>query len=164
MWFDPAKLASASLYAPATSATLRLSEELPAVTLPKVAKSQEAQAPRVRAPESDAAKVGGGNTVMVPFDPLRREREARTAEVPHSSAADIGMDKVIDKLRGDPGLIYAMTAHDDIEPEAVILTLAIRDKTACYESMPPSDDCPTCFETRRGIAAHFIQQGKGGAS
>jgi len=48
------------------------------------------------------------------------------------------MDKVIDKLHGDAGLRYAMEAHDGIEPDAVILTLAIRDKAACELRIPKS--------------------------
>lgn len=118
MWFDPTELAKAPPCAPATSATLRLSEELPSVTIPKVAESQESQAPRVRALVKGAAKAGAGDTARTP--------------------ADDRMGKVIDKLHGEPGLRYAMEAHDGIEPDAVILTLAIRDKAACELRIPKS--------------------------
>lgn len=64
------------------------------------------------------AIVGAGGTVRTP--------------------ADDRMGKVIDKLHGDPGLRYAMEAHDGIEPEAVILSLAIRDKAACELRIPKS--------------------------
>lgn len=52
--------------------------------------------------------------------------------------ADARMEKVIAKLHGDPGLRYAMEVHDDAEVEAVILTLAIRDKAACELRIPKS--------------------------
>lgn len=52
--------------------------------------------------------------------------------------ADARMKKVLGKLHGDPGLRYAVEAHDDIELEAVILTLAIRGKAACELRIPKS--------------------------
>lgn len=65
-----------------------------------------------------ALKVGAGGTARTP--------------------ADDRMGKVIDKLHGDPGLRYAMEAHDGIEPDAVILTLAIRGKGTCELHIPKS--------------------------
>lgn len=118
MWFDPAELTNAPVCPTATSATLRPSAELPAIAAPKVAKSQESQAPRVRAPARDTPKVGAGDTARTP--------------------ADDRMGKVIAKLHGDPGLRDAMEVHDDAEVEAVILTLAIRDKAACELRIPKS--------------------------
>lgn len=50
--------------------------------------------------------------------------------------ADARMEKVIAKLRGDPGLRFAVEAHIDVDPDAVILTLAIRDKAACELRIP----------------------------
>jgi hypothetical protein len=72
----------------------------------------------VRAPARDTPKVGAGDTARTP--------------------ADARMEKVIAKLHGDPGLRYAMEVHDDAEVEAVILTLAIRDKAACELRIPKS--------------------------
>lgn len=66
-------------------------------------------------------KVGAGYTATDPMTP-----------------ADARMEKVIDQLRGDPGLRYAIEAHDDVELESVILTLAIRDKVACELRIPKS--------------------------
>lgn len=66
-----------------------------------------------------ALKVGAGDTAPVPMTP-----------------ADARIEKVIDKLRGDPGLRYAVEAHIDVDPDAVILTLAIRDKAACELRIP----------------------------
>jgi hypothetical protein len=72
----------------------------------------------VRAPARDTPKVGAGDTARTP--------------------ADDRMGKVIAKLHGDPGLRDAMEVHDDAEVEAVILTLAIRDKAACELRIPKS--------------------------
>lgn len=52
--------------------------------------------------------------------------------------ADDRIEKVIGKLQADPGLRYAMETHIDAEPEAVILTLAIRNKGACELHIPKS--------------------------
>ncbi len=62
MWFNPAELTNVPLCPPATSATLRPSEELPATAAPKVAESQESQAHRVCAPARDLPIVGAGDT------------------------------------------------------------------------------------------------------
>lgn len=48
------------------------------------------------------------------------------------------IEKMIVQLADDPGLIYAMQTHDDVEPGAVILTLAIRGKGACELRIPKS--------------------------
>lgn len=53
-------------------------------------------------------------------------------------SADARMERVIAKLRGDPGLKYAIEAHDDVDLESVILTLAIRNKAACELRIPKS--------------------------
>jgi len=55
-----------------------------------------------------------------------------------TSPADTRLARVIDQLRGDPGLRYAMETHDDVDLESVILTLAIRGKTACELRIPKS--------------------------
>jgi hypothetical protein len=52
--------------------------------------------------------------------------------------SDGRLDKVIGKLRDDPGLRYAMATHCDVDPEAVILTLAIRGKAASELRIPKS--------------------------
>jgi hypothetical protein len=53
-------------------------------------------------------------------------------------AADERVNKMVAKLADDPGLIYAMQTHDEVEPDAVILTVAIRDKGACELRIPKS--------------------------
>ncbi len=68
----------------------------------------------------DALKVDAGDTASIP------------------SPADERIEKMIDKLAHDPGLRYAMETHSDVEPDAVILTLAIRGKAACELRIPKS--------------------------
>lgn len=51
---------------------------------------------------------------------------------------DERMGKVIDKLKSASALRYAMDVHIDADPEAVILTLAIRGKGACELRIPKS--------------------------
>jgi hypothetical protein len=67
------------------------------------------------------AKVSPGDTVPDPMTP-----------------ADVRIEKVIDKLHGDPRLRYAMEVCDDVDLESVILTLAIRDKAAYEIRIPKS--------------------------
>ncbi len=69
----------------------------------------------------DVLKVGTGDTATDPMTP-----------------ADARLGKVIDKLHADTGLRYAMEAHIDADPDAVILTLAIRGKGACELRIPKS--------------------------
>jgi len=52
--------------------------------------------------------------------------------------ADERISKMVNKLEGDPGLRYVMETHDEVEPDAVILTLAIRGKAACELRIPKS--------------------------
>jgi hypothetical protein len=39
-------------------------------------------------------------------------------------------------LAADPGITYAITSDTEIEPDAMIVTLAIRDKGACELRIP----------------------------
>lgn len=68
-----------------------------------------------------APKVGAGDTATNSITP-----------------SDNRTEKVIDQLRGDAGLRYAIEAHDDVDLESVILTLAIRDKAVCELRIPKS--------------------------
>jgi hypothetical protein len=53
-----------------------------------------------------------------------------------TAPADVRIERVVDRLHGDPGLRFAVEAHIDVDPDAVILTLAIRDKAACELRIP----------------------------
>lgn len=46
--------------------------------------------------------------------------------------------KMIGRLEASPGLIYAMEPHEEVEPDTVLLTLAIRGKGACELRIPKS--------------------------
>jgi hypothetical protein len=50
--------------------------------------------------------------------------------------ADARMKKVAANLNGDPALTYAMSADHDIDPDVVILSLAIRGKGICELRIP----------------------------
>ncbi len=65
------------------------------------------------------AIVGAGDTATDPMTP-----------------ADVRIEKVIDQLHGDPGLRFAVEAHIDADPDAVILTLALRNRAACELRIP----------------------------
>ena len=63
-----------------------------------------------------------------------------TLDTPRNGNArsDERVAKVIAKLEGDPGLQYAMETHDEIDPDAIILTLAIRGEGSCEVRIPKS--------------------------
>lgn len=63
---------------------------------------------------------------------------ANLPEAANSTPVDERLERVVGKLHGDPGLHYAVEAHEGIEPEAVILTVAIRGKAACDLRIPKS--------------------------
>ena len=46
--------------------------------------------------------------------------------------------RMLGRLGVNPDLRYAMESHEHVEPEAVILTVAIRDKGACEVRIPKS--------------------------
>lgn len=54
------------------------------------------------------------------------------------SAAGARTDRMVAKLKRDSGLRYAIETHTEADPEAVILTLAIRGKGACELRIPKS--------------------------
>jgi hypothetical protein len=63
---------------------------------------------------------------------------ANLPEAANSTPADERLERVLGRLHGDAGLRYAVEVHDGIEPEAVILTVAIRGKAACELRIPKS--------------------------
>lgn len=63
---------------------------------------------------------------------------ANPLEATNSTPADERMERVVGKLHCDLHLRFAAEAHDDIDPTAVILTVAIRDKGACELRIPKS--------------------------
>lgn len=55
-----------------------------------------------------------------------------------TTPANKRIEKMVAELADDSGLTYAMQTHDEVEPDAVILTLAIRGKGACELRIPKS--------------------------
>jgi len=104
-----------------------VSEKCPPCELPKVPKApydsfDSSRGAHIRESETaNSPRVGDGDTVTVCV-----------------TSADNRIEKAISKLQADPCLRYAMEVHDDAEPEAVILTLAIRGKGACELRIPKS--------------------------
>ncbi len=77
-------------------------------------------------------------TQFVQSPTLAQKADFRPAEAQAATPADERIEKMIAKLEDNPGLRYAMETHTDVEPEAVILTLAIRGKGACELRIPKS--------------------------
>ena len=95
---------------------------------------------------SGAIKASGDQAAVNRWVPVIREqkpgivaalREAGNGPI-KPTPADDRIEKMIAKLEGDPGLRYAMKTHDEIDPDAIILTLAIRGKGACELRIPKS--------------------------
>lgn len=63
---------------------------------------------------------------------------ANPLEATNSTPANERMGRVAGKLHSDPQLRFAVDAHVNIDPAAVILTVAIRDKGACEIRIPQS--------------------------
>lgn len=128
MWFDPAQLMQNADTPSATLATSATSTHAPTVNDGKVARVAKVATPQeVKTANPDPAKV----TCCT---------QATHAEIleqqPNSSDERIKM--MAAQLESDHGLRYAMETHDNAEPEAVILTLAIRGKGACELHIPKS--------------------------
>ena len=128
MWFDPAQLlqnADAPSATPANTATFTLS---PTVNEEKVAKvAKVATTPEVKTANPDSVEVTCCSQAI----------HAENLEQPlNSSVERIRMAAA--KLEGDPGLRVCVETHDNVEPDAVIMTLAIRGKGTCELRIPKS--------------------------
>ena len=128
MWFDPAQLMQNADIASATLATSATSTHSPTGNDGKVAVVAKVATPlAMKTANPDPAEV-----VCCP--------QATYAEIleqqPNSSDERIKM--MVAKLESEHGLRYAMETHNNAEPEAVILTLAIRGKGACELRIPKS--------------------------
>ncbi len=90
---------------------------------------------------ANANPAKAANDERVKGEPLARLATlslANLSESANRSPADERIEKMIAKLEGDPGLIYAMQTHDEVEHDAVIMTVAIRGKGACELRIPKS--------------------------
>lgn len=128
MWFDPAQLMQNADDLSATLATSATSTHAPTINDEKVARVAKV------ATHLDV-KTTNPEPVEVACCP-----QAACAEIleqqPNSSDERIKM--MAAQLERDHGLGYAMETHDNVEPKAVILTLAIRGKGACELHIPKS--------------------------
>lgn len=128
MWFDPAQLMQNADTTSATLATSATFTHAPTVNDGKVERVAKVATPR----EVKAANPDPVEEACSPQATLDETLESQ----PNSSATRIKM--VAAQLESDHGLRYAMETHDNAEPEAVILTLAIRGKGACELRIPKS--------------------------
>jgi hypothetical protein len=95
---------------------------------------------------SGAIKAAGDQVAVARWLPIIREQKSGIVEMLREAdndpvkptPADGRMNKMTDRLRDDPGPRYAIEAHDDVDPAAVILTLVIRGKAACELRIPKS--------------------------
>ena len=126
MWFDPAQLMQNADTPSATLATSATSTHAPTVNDGKVARV-------VRVATTQEVKAANPDPVEVACCPQETEI---LEQQPNSSDERIQM--VAAQLESDPGLRVCVETHDNAEPEAVILTLAIRGKGACELRIPKS--------------------------
>lgn len=103
-----------------------VSEKCPPCELPKVPK-----APYDSFDSSQGARIQKREAANLA--PIVGAGDAATGS---TAPADARIEKALAKLHGDPGLRYAAEVHIDATPDAVILTLAIRDKAACELHIP----------------------------
>lgn len=88
--------------------------------------------PATQAAPSINAVAEIANVAVAPPTKAQAVKPAIVAarDLPTHTASDTRLEAVSRKLQDDAELSYAMEAHDEIEPEKVILSLAIRGKGA----------------------------------
>lgn len=128
MWFDPAQIMQNADAPSATLATSATFTHSPTVNDGKVARIAKVATPQ-------KVKTANPDPVEVACSPQATHAETLEQQ-PNSSAERIKM--MAAQIESDPDLRYAMETHDNAEPEAVTLTLAIRGKGACELRIPKS--------------------------
>lgn len=103
------------------------------MTLATLIRKRDTQTP---ANDNPAKVAKDGKDSGDPLAGLAALALANLSESANGSRADERIAKMTAKLKTDPGLRYAMEAHDKLEPDSVILTLAIRGKAACEFRIP----------------------------
>ncbi len=86
--------------------------------------------------------------------PLAQKDDFSSAEAQAVTPADERIEKMVAKLQGDPSLRYSMEVHTEVDPEAVILTVAIRGKGSCELRIPKAKYDP--FLLMDLIDKHFF--------
>jgi hypothetical protein len=92
-------------------------------------------------------KASGDQAAVSRWLPIIREQKSGIVDVLRrdtgddlikSTQSDAPVAKTVVSRQADPGLRYAVEAHDDDDPDAVILTVAIRGEAACEIRIPKS--------------------------
>ena len=73
-----------------------------------------------------------------PFDGFVGSIPGANENIVNGTATAERLEQEIGALQSDPALRYAMETHTEVEADAVIVTLAIRDKAACEIRIPNS--------------------------
>jgi hypothetical protein len=135
MWFDPAQLMQNADTPSATLATSATFTHSPTVNDGKVARVAKVATPQ-------EVKTANPNPVEVACSPQATHAEILEQQL---NSSDKRIKMMAAQLESDPGLRVCVETHvppegapDNAEPEAVILTLAIRDKGACELRIPKS--------------------------
>ena len=128
MWFNPAEITKLAKPPVETLATLATFQSKIHAEPPKVAEVAKVATPL-------EVKTANPDSVEVTCCPQATHAETLEQQ-PNSSAERIRM--MAAQLESDPGLRVCVETHDNAEPEAVILTLAIRGKGACELRIPKS--------------------------
>ncbi len=63
-------------------------------------------------------------------------KDAANTDDPDADAAETRRQTILGMLKENPGITYAITSDTEIEADAVIITLAIRDKATCKLRIP----------------------------
>ncbi len=106
---------------------------IPADEYPLIREIAQSDLPAALACYRDLARRHDDNTHQ-----SGRSLRGISAKAKTVTPADERTAKMVAKLKAEPGLIYAMQSHDEVEPDAVILTLAIRGKGTCELRIPKS--------------------------
>ena len=105
------------------------------MSLANLIRKRETGKPANANPAKAANDVGVDNGTLAGLATLSL---ANLPESANHSPANEPIEKIISNLGGDSELRYSLETHTDIEPDAVILTLAIRGKAACELRIPKS--------------------------
>ena len=101
------------------------------MTLAALIRKRESGKPATAIPATAATEKGDEllSVAKIATVAVANSRDDETDPLP--PAAEARWQRVIMMLANNPDIRYAMTTDTDADPEAVILTLAIRDKATC---------------------------------
>ena len=108
-------------------------------------KQAAADGVRIALTDTDTVKVSGDQATVNRWIPVIREqkpgivaalREAANDEPLPDPLAEARRQRVIGMLADNPGIQYAVITDAEADPEAVLLTLAIRGRATCELRIP----------------------------